>query len=105
MVCTAEESPGPYLANGRVAPHVRAENSHQSTRQRERAMKRFKSAGHAQRFLSAISQACPTVPVCVQRHFTTFPGPSAAVVGGRLPTGDDRSLRGLGKVTALDAAA
>ncbi|MGI4939718.1 MAG: IS6 family transposase [Janthinobacterium lividum] len=31
----------------------RAENSHQSTRQRERQMKRFKSAVQAQRFLSA----------------------------------------------------
>jgi putative transposase len=31
----------------------RAENSHQPTRQRERRMQRFKSAGHAQRFLSA----------------------------------------------------
>jgi len=31
----------------------RAENSHQPTRRRERQMKRFKSAGHAQRFLSA----------------------------------------------------
>ena len=31
----------------------RAENSHQPTRQRERTMRRFKSAGHAQRFLSA----------------------------------------------------
>jgi putative transposase len=31
----------------------RAENSHQPTRQRERAMRRFKSAGHAQRFLAA----------------------------------------------------
>ena len=31
----------------------RAENSHQPTRQRERAMKRFRSAGGAQRFLSA----------------------------------------------------
>ena len=33
----------------------RAENSHQLTRQRERAMKRFKSLRHAQRFLSAFS--------------------------------------------------
>jgi len=33
----------------------RAENSHQRTRQRERAMKRFKSARHAQRFLSVFS--------------------------------------------------
>jgi len=31
----------------------RAENSHQPTRLRERVMIRFKSAGHAQRFLSA----------------------------------------------------
>jgi putative transposase len=31
----------------------RAENSHQSTRQRERRMQGFKSAGHAQRFLAA----------------------------------------------------
>jgi putative transposase len=31
----------------------RAENSHQPTRQKERQMRRFKSAGHAQRFLSA----------------------------------------------------
>ncbi|MDP9379150.1 MAG: IS6 family transposase, partial [Chloroflexota bacterium] len=31
----------------------RAENSHQPTRRRERVMQRFKSAGHAQRFLSA----------------------------------------------------
>jgi putative transposase len=30
----------------------RAENSHQPTRQRERVMRRFKSAGHAQRFLA-----------------------------------------------------
>jgi len=33
----------------------RAENSHQPTRQRERAMKRFTSVRHAQRFLSAFS--------------------------------------------------
>ena len=31
----------------------RCENSHRPTRQRERRMQRFKSAGHAQRFLSA----------------------------------------------------
>jgi putative transposase len=33
----------------------RAENSHQPTRQRERRMQRFKSPGHAQRFLAAYS--------------------------------------------------
>nr|EJI95804.1 putative transposase [Rhodococcus sp. JVH1] len=37
----------------------RAENSHQPTRQRERAMKRFTSPGHAQRFLSAFSSISP----------------------------------------------
>jgi putative transposase len=37
----------------------RAENSHQPTRQRERAMKRFKSIRHAQRFLSAFSVIPP----------------------------------------------
>ena len=31
----------------------RAENSHQPTRERERCMRRFKSPGHAQRFLAA----------------------------------------------------
>ncbi len=35
----------------------RAENGHQPTRRRERIMKRFKSAGQAQRFLSAHDQA------------------------------------------------
>jgi putative transposase len=37
----------------------RAENSHQPTHARERAMKRFKSARHAQRFLSAFSGISP----------------------------------------------
>jgi len=37
----------------------RAENSHQPTRQRERAMKRFTSPGHGQRFLSAFSGISP----------------------------------------------
>jgi putative transposase len=37
----------------------RAENSHQPTRQRERAMKRFKSIRHAQRFLSALGGISP----------------------------------------------
>ena len=49
-------------ANAEVLPSVehcddnglnnRAENSHQPTRLRERVMRRFKSSGHAQRFLS-----------------------------------------------------
>ena len=37
----------------------KAENSHQPTRQRERAMKRFRSAGGAQRFLSCFSGISP----------------------------------------------
>jgi putative transposase len=37
----------------------RAENSHQPTRQRERAMKGFRSSGGAQKFLSAFSQIPP----------------------------------------------
>jgi putative transposase len=37
----------------------RAENSHQPTRQRERAMKGFRSAGGAQRSLSAFSRISP----------------------------------------------
>jgi putative transposase len=50
-------------AKGEVLPSVehrrhrylnnRAENSHHLTHQRERRMQRFKSAGHAQRFLAA----------------------------------------------------
>ena len=37
----------------------RAENSHQPTRQRERAMKKFTSPGGGQRFLSAFSGISP----------------------------------------------
>ena len=37
----------------------RAENYHQPTRHRERAMKRLTSPGHAQRFLSAFSGISP----------------------------------------------
>jgi putative transposase len=37
----------------------RAENSHQPTRQRERAMRKFRSPGGAQRFLSAFSGISP----------------------------------------------
>ncbi len=57
------------VARRRVMPGVehrrskylnnRAENSHQPTRARERAMKRFSSPGGAQRFLSAFSGISP----------------------------------------------
>jgi putative transposase len=46
MLPSVEHRQHRYLNN-------RAENSHQPTRQRERRMQGFKSAGHAQRFLSA----------------------------------------------------
>ncbi|MFJ5198058.1 IS6 family transposase [Streptomyces sp. NPDC088394] len=49
----------------------RAENSHQPTRQRERAMKGFRSAGGAQRFLSVFSSgSCPRSAVS---HRTSGP--------------------------------
>jgi putative transposase len=37
----------------------RAENSHQPTRQRERAMKHFRTPGASQRFLAVFSVICP----------------------------------------------
>ena len=46
ILSSVEHRQSRYLNN-------RAENSHQPTRRRERVMQRFKSAGHAQRFLSA----------------------------------------------------
>ncbi len=39
----------------------RAENAHQPTRERERRMRRFKSPGHAQRFLAAYGPIASTV--------------------------------------------
>jgi len=41
----------------------RAENSHQPTRQRERRLQRFKSPGHAQRFLlvQLVTIQCPNI--------------------------------------------
>ncbi|WP_331763825.1 IS6 family transposase (plasmid) [Streptomyces hirsutus] len=50
----------------------RAENSHQPTRQRERAMKGFRSAGRAQRFLSAFSGISPHFRP--RRHLMTAAG-------------------------------
>jgi putative transposase len=47
----------------------RAENSHQPTRQRERAMKGFRGVGAAQRFLSAFSGISPHFRT--RRHLMT----------------------------------
>ncbi|MFD4785177.1 IS6 family transposase [Rhodococcus qingshengii] len=69
--------------------NIRAENSHQPTRQRERAMKRFTSPVLAQRFLSAFSGTVKLLKM-------TDLGWSAGVVdvqGLRVPTGDHLSLR------------
>jgi hypothetical protein len=52
ILASVEHRRSKYLNN-------RAENSHQPTRQRERAMKRFTSPGHAQRFLPAFSGISP----------------------------------------------
>jgi putative transposase len=52
LMPSVEHRQSKYLNN-------RAENSHQPTRQRERAMKRFTSPRHAQRFLSAFSHISP----------------------------------------------
>jgi putative transposase len=49
----------------------RAENSHQPTRQRERRMQGFKSAGHAQRFLSAYGPIAQHFRPC--RHRLSAP--------------------------------
>lgn len=52
MMSTTEHRQNKYLNN-------RCENSHQPTRQRERAMKGFRSVGAAQRFLAAFSRISP----------------------------------------------
>ena len=56
---SVEDRQSRYLIN-------RAENSHQPTRKRERVMQRFKSAGHAERFLSAFGPI--REHFCPRRH-------------------------------------
>ena len=72
----------------------RAENSHQPTRQRERSMKRFKSARHAQRFVSAFSGISPHFRV--RRHLLSA-ADYRQVMANRFAVWDE--------VTALDAPA
>ncbi|HYB37979.1 MAG TPA: DDE-type integrase/transposase/recombinase [Mycobacterium sp.] len=52
MTPSVEHRQSRYLNN-------RAENSHQPTRQRERAMKRFRTPGAPQRFLAVFSMISP----------------------------------------------
>jgi putative transposase len=52
LIPSVEHRRSTYLNN-------RAENSHQPTRARERAMRKFRSPGGAQRFLSAFSGISP----------------------------------------------
>jgi putative transposase len=64
LMRSVEHRQSTYLNN-------RAENSHQPTRQRERAMKGFRSAGGAQRFLSAFNAISPHFRP--RRHRLTAP--------------------------------
>ena len=60
-----------------------AKNSHQSTRVRERVMKRFAWPGQAQRFLFAFGS--------IRQHF----GPRRHLISARMANRDDQPLRGL----------
>ncbi|MFF0087219.1 IS6 family transposase [Streptomyces canus] len=64
VIPSVEHRQSRYLNN-------RAENSHQPTRQREHAMKGFRSTGAAQRFLSAFSGISPHFRP--RRHLMTAP--------------------------------
>ena len=59
----------------------RAENSHQPTRRRERQMKRFKSAGQAQRFLSAHDQIANLFSLAATRHRQRYRAARARAFG------------------------
>ena len=84
-------------AKGEVMPSVehrrhkglnnRAENSHQPTRRRERQMKRFKSAGQAQRFLSAHDQTTCSTSAATTAPPASIepPGPKPSRPGPRSP--------------------
>lgn len=50
----------------------RAENSHQPTRERERRMRRFKSPGHAQRFLAAYGPIAAAYRQARDHRFATW---------------------------------
>jgi putative transposase len=64
----------------------RAENSHQPTRLREKVMRRFKSARHAQHFLSAFGN-----------HYFTLPSRKTFVQHSLLPRINEIEIRCLGR--------
>jgi putative transposase len=72
----------------------RAENSHQLTRLRERVMRRFKSAGHAQRILSASG--------IISSHFRVG---RPSVQSQRLPSSDEIEICHLGRGGCRSGAA
>src|SRR6185312_2184857 len=74
---SVEHRPSKYLNN-------RAENSHQPTRQRERAMKRFTSA-----------PARAAVPLRLQQHLPTLPARPPPTHRRGLPPRDDRPIHHL----------
>jgi putative transposase len=87
--------PGVAHHRGRLLNN-RAENSHQPTRLRERAMRRFKSMRQAQRFLSVHAQ--------VSNHFR--PGRHSmrafhyrTLMGGRFASWSE--ITGMGRATAI----
>ena len=95
-VIVTDKLPSYTVAHREIMPSVehrrskylnnRAEQSHQPTRARERAMRRFKSVGQA-----------ATVPRRVRRDLAALPATPAPAVGTRVPAGDGRPLRGLAR--------
>ncbi len=73
LMASVEHRRSRYLNN-------RAENSHQPTWQRERAMKRFNSVRHAQRFLSAFRGISPHYRARRHRLSATGVGSGAGAV-------------------------
>lgn len=63
----------------------RAEASHRHTRRREKIMARFKSSGHAQRFLSVHDQIATVLRP--KRHLNYLPDPTAIPEPTLYPSG------------------
>ena len=81
-----------------AAPRARAVGDPSPVEVPEQPRRELPSADPATRAGDETLQVDParaTVPVGVQRHLAALWAPSAPAVGGRLPTGDGRPLRGL----------